>query len=127
MGDLQRVESMQYPAGHLSHLSDNQQEQLNAFRKICLDKGYYTPAAVRARSSFVVYTCKALTAYRRYLRARRFVPQEAFKQFKDTEDWRKNNKLDQIFETIEVEEFEQTRRLVRNCAYFQNLPSDSLV
>jgi hypothetical protein len=45
MGDLQRVESMQYPAGHLSHLSDNQQEQLNAFRKICLDKGYYTPAA----------------------------------------------------------------------------------
>jgi hypothetical protein len=75
----------------------------------------------------VVCTCKALTAYRRYLRARRFVPQEAFKQFKDTEDWRKNNKLDQIFETIEVEEFEQTRRLVRNCAYFQNLPSDSLV
>ena len=36
---------MQYPAGHLSHLSDNQQEQLNAFKKICLDKGYYTPAA----------------------------------------------------------------------------------
>jgi len=45
MADLQRVESMQYPAGHLSHLSDNQQEQLNAFKKICLDKGYYTPAA----------------------------------------------------------------------------------
>jgi pterin-4a-carbinolamine dehydratase len=56
--------------------------------------------------------CGALTAYRRYLRARRFVPQEAFKQFKDTEDWRKDNKLDQIFETIDVEEFEQTRRLV---------------
>lgn len=54
----------------------------------------------------------ALTAYRRYLRARRFVPQEAFKQFKDTEDWRKENKLDQIFETIETEEFEETRRLV---------------
>lgn len=40
------------------------------------------------------------------------MPQEAFKQFKDTEDWRKDNKLDQIFETIETEEFEQTRRLV---------------
>jgi pterin-4a-carbinolamine dehydratase len=55
--------------------------------------------------------------YRRYLRARRFVPQEAYKQFKDTEDWRKDNKLDQIFETIDVEEFEQTRRLVCCCAY----------
>jgi hypothetical protein len=58
--------------------------------------------------------CGALTAYRRYLRARRFVPQEAYKQFKDTEDWRKDNKLDQIFETIDIEEFEQTRRLVRS-------------
>lgn len=57
--------------------------------------------------------CGALTAYRRYLRARRFVPQEAFKQFRDTEDWRKDNKLDQIFETIDIEEFEQTRRLVQ--------------
>jgi hypothetical protein len=54
----------------------------------------------------------ALTDDRRYLRARRFVPQEAFKQFKDTEDWRKDNKLDQIFENIDIEEFEQTRRLV---------------
>jgi hypothetical protein len=55
--------------------------------------------------------------YRRYLRARRFVPQEAYKQFKDTEDWRKDNKLDQIFETIDVEEFEQTRRLVWCCVH----------
>jgi hypothetical protein len=46
------------------------------------------------------------------LRARRFVPQDAFKQFKDTEDWRKDNKLSEIFNTIEVEEYEQTRRLV---------------
>jgi pterin-4a-carbinolamine dehydratase len=50
------------------------------------------------------------------LRARRFVPPEAFKQFKDTEDWRKENRLEQIFETIEIEEFEQTRRLVCDCA-----------
>lgn len=59
--------------------------------------------------------CGALTAHRRYLRARRFVPQEAFKQFKDTEDWRKENKLDHIFETIDIDEFEQTRRLVGIC------------
>ncbi|KAF2827583.1 CRAL/TRIO domain-containing protein [Ophiobolus disseminans] len=105
MADLQRVESMQYPAGHLSHLSENQQEQLNTFKKICLDKGYYAPAAGGKDASHDDETML------RYLRARRFVPQEAYKQFKDTEDWRKENKLDQIFETIEVEEFEQTRRL----------------
>lgn len=50
----------------------------------------------------------------RYLRARRFVPQEAFTQFKDTEDWRKENRLGEIFTTIEVDEFEQTRRLVQS-------------
>jgi hypothetical protein len=46
------------------------------------------------------------------LRARRFVPQEAFKQFKDTEDWRKDQNIVDLFETIEVEEYEQTRQLV---------------
>jgi hypothetical protein len=56
--------------------------------------------------------------YRRYLRARRFVPQEAYKQFKDTEDWRKDNKLNEIFNDIDIEEFEQTRRLVWYCAHF---------
>lgn len=45
MADLQRVESMQYPAGHLSHLSENQQKQLDSFKKICQDADYYTPAS----------------------------------------------------------------------------------
>lgn len=39
------------------------------------------------------------------------MPQDAFGQFKDTEDWRKQNQLDQLYETIDVEEYEQTRRL----------------
>jgi hypothetical protein len=45
MADLQRIESLQYPAGHLSHLTDNQQEKLNAFKQICQEHKYYTPAA----------------------------------------------------------------------------------
>jgi hypothetical protein len=36
---------MQYPAGHLAHLSDNQQQKLNEFKQICQEQGYYTPAA----------------------------------------------------------------------------------
>ena len=35
---------MQYPAGHLSHLSDNQQAQLDEFKKISQEAGYWTPA-----------------------------------------------------------------------------------
>jgi hypothetical protein len=51
MADLQRVESMQYPSGHLAHLTDNQQEQLTAFEKICTEQGYYRPAAAGAAAS----------------------------------------------------------------------------
>ena len=40
------------------------------------------------------------------------MPQEAFKQFKNTEDWRKDQNINNLFETIEVDEFEQTRQLV---------------
>ena len=39
------------------------------------------------------------------------MPQDAFGQFKDTEDWRKQNELDQLYETIDVDEYEATRRL----------------
>lgn len=45
MADLTRVESFQYPSGHFAHLSDNQQAQLEAFKHICQEQGYYTPAS----------------------------------------------------------------------------------
>ncbi|KAI7554747.1 CRAL/TRIO domain-containing protein, partial [Hortaea werneckii] len=47
----------------------------------------------------------------RYLRARKFNPEQAFDQLKDTEDWRKANNLDHLYETIDIDEYEQTRRL----------------
>lgn len=96
---------MQYPAGHLAHLSENQQAQLEAFMKLAQEQGYYTPATGTTDASHDDETML------RFLRARRFVPQEAFKQFKDTEDWRKEQKIYELFETIEVEEYEQTRQL----------------
>ncbi|KAF4632106.1 hypothetical protein G7Y89_g6025 [Cudoniella acicularis] len=48
----------------------------------------------------------------RFLRARRFVVPDAFKQFQETEDWRKANELDMLYETIDLEHYEETRRLV---------------
>ncbi|KAF2623475.1 CRAL/TRIO domain-containing protein [Macroventuria anomochaeta] len=105
MAELTRVESMQYPAGHLAHLSQNQQAQLEAFEKLAQEQGYYTPATETTEASHDDETML------RFLRARRFVPQDAFKQFKDTEDWRKDQNIVDLFETIEVEEYEQTRQL----------------
>jgi hypothetical protein len=58
----------------------------------------------------------------RFLRARRFQVQDAFKQFKDTEDWRKATQLDQLYETIDVEQYNETRKLVRHFTLLPALP-----
>lgn len=78
---------------------------MNRFKDLATSKGYYIPAS---RDTPASHDDETLL---RYLRARKFTPQEAFNQFKDTEDWRKENELEEIYETIEVEEYEQTRRL----------------
>ena len=48
----------------------------------------------------------------RYLRARKFVPQDAFAQFKDTEKWRKDNNLDALYEKIEIQDYQEARSVV---------------
>ena len=68
-------------------------------------KGYYDPGKDKTPPSHDDETLL------RYLRARKFIPQEAFGQFKDTEDWRKENQLDKLYETIDVNEYDQVRRL----------------
>lgn len=52
---------------------------------------------------------------RRFLRARKWIIQDAYQQFKDTEEWRKANQLEVLYDTIDVDAYEETRRLVR-CA-----------
>ena len=58
---------------------------------------------------------------RRYLRARKFIPSEAFGQFKDTEDWRKDIQLDKLYDTIDINEYEQTRVLVSRLPSHQSV------
>ena len=41
------------------------------------------------------------------------MPEDAFQQFKDTEDWRVANDIDVLYRTIDVSAYEQSRRLVR--------------
>jgi len=64
-------------------------------------------------------------SYSRYLRARKFAPAEAFGQFKDTEDWRKSNHMEELYDTIDVETYERTRRLVQHLVPLSHkTPSD---
>ncbi|KAF2738023.1 CRAL/TRIO domain-containing protein [Polyplosphaeria fusca] len=105
MADLSRVESFQYPAAHLGHLTDNQQQALDAFKKLSQDQGYFSPSGANAGATHDDETLL------RFLRARRFNPPEAFKQFKATEDWRKEHDVVGLYEKIDTDEFEQTRRL----------------
>lgn len=56
---------------------------------------------------------RRLTDLSRYLRARRFVPEHAFAQFKDTEIWRKENKLDALYENIDIQDYQEARSVVR--------------
>ncbi len=51
--------------------------------------------------------------YRRFLRARKWSVQDAYGQFKDTEEWRQANQLEVLYDTVDVEAYEQTRGLVR--------------
>lgn len=51
-----------------------------------------------------------LWACSRFLRARRFDPRKAEKQFSDTAEWRKKNDVDNLYANFDVEEFESTRR-----------------
>ena len=61
--------------------------------------------------------CRALTSVprdRRFLRARRWIVEDAYKQFHETEEWRIANHLDVLYTTVDVEAYEQSRRMVCN-------------
>ena len=105
--NLTRTESYQYPNAHFNHLTADQNIKLAEFKTLAQEAGYYHLASSsRSRPSHDDETLL------RYLRARKFVPADAYKQFKDTEDWRRNNEIDKLYDTIDIAEYDETRRLV---------------
>lgn len=103
---LRRVESYQYPKAHDGHLDASQMGKLDAFKQSAQQKGYYTPPGPAGQPAS--HDDETLL---RYLRARKFVPQDALGQFKDTEDWRKKNEIDKLYDTIDVGDYDETRAL----------------
>ncbi|KAA8571284.1 hypothetical protein EYC84_000609 [Monilinia fructicola] len=95
-----------FPQGHLGHLSTEEEAALNNFKLLCTEKGLYKPG----NGSDEPASHEDATLLR-FLRARRFVVADAIQQFSATEEWRKENELDQLYETIDLEHYEETRRL----------------
>ncbi|KAI9847239.1 MAG: hypothetical protein M1838_000975 [Thelocarpon superellum] len=92
-------------AGHLGNLTPQEQSTLDEFKQVCREQSLYREADPPGKPSHDDATLL------RFLRARKFHVQDAFQQFKDTVEWRQEVELDTVFENIEAEEFEETRRL----------------
>ncbi|KAF9891219.1 hypothetical protein FE257_004783 [Aspergillus nanangensis] len=92
-------------AGHLHHLTDEQEKKLEGFKKLSEENGYYTPAKDGQKPSHDDATML------RFLRARKFEIDGAWGQFKDTEDWRKENAIEELYENIEVDSYDAARRM----------------
>ncbi|KAG5976508.1 hypothetical protein E4U58_003340 [Claviceps cyperi] len=91
-----------YPLGHLGHLSEGEEVALDKLKGLLEEGGLWTRGPPASHDDQTLL---------RYLRARRWVPEDAYKQFKDTEDWRASNQIDTLYRTIELEAYEQSRRL----------------
>ncbi|KAK3318143.1 CRAL-TRIO domain-containing protein [Apodospora peruviana] len=91
-----------YPNGHLGHLSHEEEEALRSFKVFLEEKGDYQSGTPPSHDDQTLL---------RFLRARRWVIPDAYKQFHDTEEWRKANNLDVLYDTIDLEAYDQSRRL----------------
>ncbi|EJF61053.1 CRAL/TRIO domain-containing protein [Dichomitus squalens LYAD-421 SS1] len=93
-------------SGHLTHLTDDQQAAFATFKTVLAKAQLYTPPSDphRPRPSHDDPTLL------RFLRARRFDPQKAMKQFADSEAWRAKNNVETLYATFPVDEFETARR-----------------
>lgn len=94
-----------YPHGHLGHLTESESASLLAFKTLLAEQKLYQPATASAPASHDDATVL------RYLRARRWDLPSAHAQFADTEAWRKKAGVDELYDTIDVEAYEASRRL----------------
>ncbi|KAK2743341.1 hypothetical protein FQN55_007276 [Onygenales sp. PD_40] len=91
--------------GHLNHLSPEQTEALEAFKAVIAEKNLYTAAEGEKAASHDDSTLL------RFLRARRFEVNGAVDQFSATEEWRKTNDIDTLYQNFDVDSYEEARRV----------------
>ncbi|KAJ5653282.1 hypothetical protein N7490_000285 [Penicillium lividum] len=98
-------------AGHLHHLTPEQEEKLVEFKNVCAKRGYYTAAVAPAEGVEEKPASHDDATMLRFLRARKFEVEGAWNQFKDTEDWRKENAIESLYDNIGVDSYEASRRM----------------
>ncbi|KAH8077045.1 CRAL/TRIO domain-containing protein [Cristinia sonorae] len=94
-------------AGHLGHLTDEQQKALATFKTNIINAGLYKAPGSTGIDGGGTHDEPTLL---RFLRARRFDPIKAQKQFADAEAWRKKHNVDELFASFDVEEFELSKK-----------------
>ncbi|BGP56736.1 cytosolic factor, phosphatidylinositol/phosphatidylcholine transfer protein [Rhodotorula sphaerocarpa] len=93
-------------SGHLGHLSSTQEKALNDFKAALEEHGYYTPA----KGDDTPASVDDVTLVR-FLRARKFDVQGAYAQFTASEDWRRSEHIDELYDQFSLPEFEMARQL----------------
>lgn len=92
-----------YPHGHLGHLTPDEETAFANFKTQLAEQGLYRPGPPAPSHDDTVLL--------RFLRARRWVQADAVKQFKDTEEWRASVHIDVLYDTIDVDAYDESRQL----------------
>ncbi|KAH7925871.1 CRAL/TRIO domain-containing protein [Leucogyrophana mollusca] len=86
------------------YLSTEQRALFETYKANLAKAGLYTPPTAGSPASHDDATIL------RFLRARRFEPDKAQKQFADAEAWRDQHKVPELFKTFDTDEMESSRR-----------------
>jgi len=86
--------------GHLGHLSSSQEEALVAFKRQLAEAKLYDPEQPSVDDPTLL----------RFLRARSFETAGALKQFSDSDKWRRQHDVDNLYTTFDTAELENSRR-----------------
>lgn len=109
----------------IHQIDDDQEVILTKFKKVLESRALYTSAIQTTKASHLdcdlMYTCSNLSScvfrwlslpYSRFLKARKWDIKGAAQQFEFVETWRKTNRIDELYENFDVEEFETARKYV---------------
>ncbi|KAH6659274.1 CRAL-TRIO domain-containing protein [Truncatella angustata] len=91
-----------YPQGHLGHLTASEEKALSEFKVLLEEKNLWTPGPPPSHDDPTLI---------RYLRARKWVVQDAYGQFSDTEKFRKANDIGVLYDTMDIEAYETSKKL----------------
>lgn len=86
--------------GHVNHLTPTQSQAFTSFKSLLLSRGLITDPPKHDDGTLL-----------RFLRARRFDPQPAIKQFAEAEAWRSEVGIERFYEDFGVEAWEEAKRV----------------